>query len=658
MARPNPLLQLLSAAGIGGAVSWLPAAAGSDTASAAHAKYRPDIDGLRAVAVLPVVFYHLNISLFSGGFVGVDVFFVISGYLITSLISAEMHEGTYSITRFYVRRARRIFPALFVMGAVSALFVFLFCLPSEAKRFSSTLAAATLFASNFYFFFTSDYFAPGAEAQPLLHTWSLAVEEQFYIFFPLILWLVRRYLAAREKLVMIALALLSLAISAWLVRVDRTAAFYLLHSRAWELLLGALLAIGTVPAIRSRALANALGIIGLALIVGSVLLYKEQMAFPGLAALAPCVGAALIIHAGKESSLLASRALSLAPVRFIGLISYSLYLWHWPIDVLSRYVAFWYGWDPDLKPHKVVVLALSLVCAILSWHFVEKPFRQRPYRFGSFATLSTSAAVMAALVVLAGAIYPLSQRLWSMPQDAERVLATLDYRPSESQKACFLNPQTNELRYFDQAGCLALSDTKKNWLLLGDSHASDLWAGLSGVNPQVNLMQGTGSGCKPLIDIPGERRCTELMNFLFSDFIPKHHFELILLSARWSPGNIDKLKQTAEALKPYADRVIVLGPRVEYKQDLPWLLTASMLKHDPSLVNRFRLTKQRQTDRLFADQLRQDGIGYISLYSAICPEGQCRVTDQDGLPLAFDYGHLTRSGSLFVAQQIKKSGAL
>jgi hypothetical protein len=238
------------------------------------------------------------------------------------------------------------------------------------------------------------------------------------------------------------------------------------------------------------------------------------------------------------------------------------------------------------------------------------------------------------------------------------VLATLDYRPSESQKACFLNPQTNELRYFDQAGCLALSDTKKNWLLLGDSHASDLWAGLSGVNPQVNLMQGTGSGCKPLIDIPGERRCTELMNFLFSDFIPKHHFELILLSARWSPGNIDKLKQTAEALKPYADRVIVLGPRVEYKQDLPWLLTASMLKHDPSLVNRFRLTKQRQTDRLFADQLRQDGIGYISLYSAICPEGQCRVTDQDGLPLAFDYGHLTRSGSLFVAQQIKKSGAL
>jgi hypothetical protein len=148
------------------------------------------------------------------------------------------------------------------------------------------------------------------------------------------------------------------------------------------------------------------------------------------------------------------------------------------------------------------------------------------------------------------------------------------------------------------------------------------------------------------------------MHFLYTDFIPKHRFDTILVSARWSPGNIGNLRKTAIALKPYAERVVVLGPRVEYKQDLPWLLAASMLKQDPSVVDRFRLGKQKQTDRLFADRLRAYGIGYVSLYRAICPDERCRVTDQDGLPLAFDYGHLTASGSSFVAQQIKRSGAL
>jgi peptidoglycan/LPS O-acetylase OafA/YrhL len=648
--------QLLVVAGIGGGLPWVPAATGAD--ATAHAKYRPDIDGLRAIAVLPVLFYHVGIGLTPGGFVGVDVFFVISGYLITGLISAEMHEGAYSIRNFYVRRARRIFPALFVMCAITAAFVLLFCLPSDAKRFSSSLAAATLFGSNIYFYLTADYFAAAAETQPLLHTWSLAVEEQFYIVFPLILLLVRRYFGQRERQIMLVLALLSLGLSIWLVRTDQASAFYLLHSRAWELLLGGLLALGTFPAIRSRLLAGALGILGLALIAGSVLFYRETMPFPGLAALAPCIGAALLIHTGRDASLVSAQALSLAPVRFIGLISYSLYLWHWPIDVIARYAAFWHGWDPDLKLHKVAVLALSFAAAILSWHFVEKPFRQRPYRLGSTAILSASAATMAILVVVAGLVHPLSTRFWQMPESAERVLATLDYKPTESKGLCFLSPKYNDFRFFDQARCLALSATKENWLLMGDSHAADLWSGLSRANPEINLMQGTGSGCKPLLDIEGERRCNDLMRFLFADFIPKHRLDVILLSARWGTRNISEVRRTANALKPYAGRVVVLGPRVEYKQDLPWLLAASMLKHDPSVVDRSRLGKQEQTDKLFAEQLRQDGIGYVSLYAALCPEGRCQVTDAEGLPLAFDYGHLTASGSTFVAQQIKRSGAL
>jgi peptidoglycan/LPS O-acetylase OafA/YrhL len=656
MPRSPYYRALLSAAGIGGGLTSLPGATASDPA--AHAKYRPDIDGLRAVAILPVLFYHLGTRLAPGGFVGVDVFFVISGYLITSLISAEMHQGTYSITNFYVRRARRIFPALFFMCAVTALFVLLFCLPSDAKRFSSALAAATLFGSNIYFYLTADYFAAAATTQPLLHTWSLAVEEQFYIFFPLILLLVRRYFGRRERLVMVALAALSLGISIWLVRTDQAGAFYLLHARAWELLLGGLLALGVFPAVRSRLLAGALGLAGLALIAGSVLLYNENMPFPGLAALAPCVGAALLIHTGKDSSLLSAQALSLGPVRFIGLISYSLYLWHWPVTVISRYAAFWYGWDPDLKPHKLAVLALSFAAAILSWYFVERPFRQRPYRLGSTAILSASAATMAFLVIAAVIIYPISQRFWQMPQSAERVLATIDYKSGGSQRPCFLGPKNSDFRYFDQAACLRMSDTKPNWLLMGDSHADDLWAGLAGVNPEVNVLHATGSGCKPLLDRGGEQRCIDLMRFLFTDFIPKHRFDVILLSARWGSGNITDVRRTANALKPYAERVVVLGPHVEYKVDLPWLLAASMLKQDPSMVDRARLAKQKQTDALFAEQLRRDGTGYVSLYAALCPEGKCQVNDEQGLPLAFDYGHLTASGSTVVAQRIKRSGAL
>jgi peptidoglycan/LPS O-acetylase OafA/YrhL len=647
---------LLSAAGIRGGLTPLPGATGSD--AAAHAKYRPDIDGLRAVAVVPVLFYHLGISLAPGGFVGVDVFFVISGYLITSLISTEMHQGTYSITNFYVRRARRIFPALFFMCAVTALLVLLFCLPSDAERFSSALAAATLFGSNIYFYLTADYFAAAAETRPLLHTWSLAVEEQFYIFFPLILLLVRRHFGRRERLIMVVLALLSLGASIWLVRTDQAGAFYLLHARAWELLLGGLLALGVFPPIRSRLLAGVLGLVGLALIGGSVLLYRENMPFPGLAALAPCIGAALLIHTGKDASLLTAQALSLAPARFIGLISYSLYLWHWPVAVISRYVAFWYGWDPDLKLHKLAVLALSFAAAVLSWYFVERPFRQRPYRLGSTAILSASAATMAFLVIAAGVVYPLSQRFWQMPHSAERVLTALNYRSPNAKRSCFLSPKNDDFRHFNQAGCLGMSDTKENWLLIGDSHADDLWAGLSGVNPQINLMQGTASGCKPLLDLKGERRCTDLMRFLFTDFIPKHRFDVILLSARWGSGNLADVRRTANALEPYADRVVVVGPHVEYKLDLPWLLAASMLKDDPSVVDRARLAKQGQTDRLFAEQLRRDGVGYVSLYAVLCPAGRCQVTDEEGLPLAFDYGHLTTSGSTLVAQRIKRSGAL
>jgi hypothetical protein len=303
---------------------------------------------------------------------------------------------------------------------------------------------------------------------------------------------------------------------------------------------------------------------------------------------------------------------------------------------------------------------LSFAAAILSWHFVEKPFRQRPYRLGSTAILSASVATMALLVAAAGLMHPLSQRFWQMPDQAQRALAVLETTSLATMRsrACLLRTEAEPFSQFDQAGCLRLSASQPNWLLLGDSHAADLWVGLDAANPQVNILQATATGCMPVMAGGGQRQCLDLMNFLFTDFIPKHRFDAILISARWKSDTVESLARTASALKPYAGRVVVLGPRVEYKRDLPWLLTASMLRHDPSVVDRSRVGKQQSIDRLFADRLRDQGIEYVSLYTAICPGGKCQVTDQDGLPLAFDYGHLTASGSTFVAQQIKRSGAL
>jgi hypothetical protein len=303
------------------------------------------------------------------------------------------------------------------------------------------------------------------------------------------------------------------------------------------------------------------------------------------------------------------------------------------------------------------VLALSLACAVLSWHFVEKPFRRRPYRLGAAPILSASAAVMAVLVVFSATIYPLSERFWDIPADAQRALATLDAHLSGSQSACFLGTKTDDFDRF-KARCLALSDSKKNWLLIGDSHAADLSVGISAANPDVNLLRGTAWGCKPLLSTTGKTRCVDFMRFLFSDFIPRHRFDTILISARWNAAEIDQLRKTAEALKPYAGRIVVIGPHVEYKQDLPWLLAASIMTHDPSVIERFRLLKKERADQTFAKKLRDDGIEYISLYRAICPAERCRVTDQNGLPLAFDYGHLTAGGALYVAEQIKRLGAL
>lgn len=335
--------------------------------------YRKEIDGLRALAVMPVILFHAGFEWFSGGFVGVDVFFVISGYLITGIILEELEAGKFTLAGFYERRARRILPALFFVMLACLPFAWWWMLPFELEAFGESLAAVAVFASNILFWLKTDYFAATAEQIPLLHTWSLAVEEQYYLLFPLFMLLVWRF--AKHWLVglIVLIAILSLGWSEWLWRHSVEANFYLIPGRAWELMLGAL----TTLYLRRNPfpqgpVAQLAGVLGLALLVYAVLFFDDGIPFPGLYALVPTLGTVLLILFATQQSWV-GKLLSCRLLVGVGLISYSAYLWHQPLFVFARMQSL------D-EPGAWLMGALSLAALVLawfSWRFVEKPLRNR-----------------------------------------------------------------------------------------------------------------------------------------------------------------------------------------------------------------------------------------------------------------------------------------
>ena len=335
-------------------------------------KYRAEIDGLRALAVVPVILFHAGFQLFSGGFVGVDVFFVISGYLITTILIEDIETKRFSILNFYERRARRILPALFFITLLCIPFAWMWMLPSQMKDFSQSLVAVSLFASNILFWLESGYFEADAEEKPLLHTWSLAVEEQYYVFFPIFLIFAWRFGKNRVFWVIVVMAAISLALSEWGWRNRATANFYLAPMRAWELLAGSISAfiVQRIGVQKNNALAS----LGLAAIIFSIFAYDESTPFPSVYALVPVLGVVLLVlYADKET--LAAKLLGTRVFVGVGLISYSAYLWHQPLFAFARIRL-------SEHPSELLMLSLSFISitlAYLSWRYVEKPFRDSEF---------------------------------------------------------------------------------------------------------------------------------------------------------------------------------------------------------------------------------------------------------------------------------------
>jgi peptidoglycan/LPS O-acetylase OafA/YrhL len=611
-------------------------------------KHRSDIDGLRAIAVLPVIAFHYGMSRIApGGFVGVDVFFVISGYLITGILYTQMNSGTYSLLNFYERRIRRIFPALFAMFAFCGVSSFALNFPSEAADIGRSIAASIIFLSNVLFFHSSSYFDQKMEFNPVLHTWSLSVEEQFYVGFPLLLLALRPLNHSVRVVLLGGIALASFAYSVWMVQVDSTAAFYLVQFRAWELLIGSLLAIGAIPSIKRQGYAEGLGIVGLTMIGASVVFISKETPFPGLAALLPCIGTGAILHSGAGASTWVGSLLSWRPIRFIGQISYSLYLWHWPLWVFYRLDHVPNNWS------KLGLMGACSLMAFLSWRFIERPFRtQGDYRTAR-QTVKIACSVMITGITVALLLAPVSASLWKDLDRIERTLAYTSYDADGVMRngTCFLTSGFNDFAFYRKDKCLKLKPHQRNFLLIGDSHAAHLWPGLIANHPEINFLQATASGCKPVVGTTGDKRCTDLIEFILRDFLPHHHIEGIILSARWASSDVSSVKATTAMLHAYAEQIAVFGPIVEYDQALPRILAKAAKSNEVSFASKYREFDQAKTDRLLDTALQGTDTKYFSVYRALC-SSQCVVRADGNVPLQFDYGHLTREGSVFLMSKL------
>lgn len=613
-------------------------------------KYRTDIDGLRALAILPVVLFHCGFSrLAPGGFVGVDVFFVISGYLITRIVYTDISNGNYSILDFYKRRILRIFPAL--------LAVFMFCwmaaialfFKSELNQLGKSIAASAVFASNIYFFTQSGYFFGNLDRNPLLHTWSLSVEEQFYILMPVVLLLLRGAKARTVFILLTGLALASFVLSWQQLTVDRSAAFYLLPSRGWEILLGSLLAMGAVRQLNSRIFSEYLCILGLMLIIGSVLLLSPLAPFPGPGALAACLGTAAVLYAGVEHRTTVYRLLSLRPARYIGLVSYSLYIWHWPIIVFVETV------HPITRDReRLAVVVLCFIVAAFSERFIERPFR-RPYKFATRTTVGFGVASIAAMIALATLLNPVGQMLIRAAPEADRMLAyeAFDNEALMRSDSCFLTPRSISRTEFQTDTCMKLSQDKKNYLIIGDSHAAHLYAGLSEAHPRINFLQATAAGCHPVLapNAWGIRRCNELINHVLNKFVPTTHLDGVVLSAEWGREELVDLQETVHYLKRYVGDVVIAGPSPEYDMTLPRILALALRDgHDPEeFARQHRKSYPQETDAYLSNIVFPEGSRYVSVYRILCPS-ECILTLK-GDPILFDRDHLMHAGSVFVGQQ-------
>ena len=632
-----------------------------------RAVYRADIDGLRALAVLGVVLFHFRLFGIDGGFVGVDVFFVISGYLITGMIAGEIERREFSFLQFYNRRIRRIFPALYVVLLATLAVGIAVLLPSDLLYLAKGEAATILFASNVFYWKTTTYFGHEQTLNAVLHTWSLAVEEQFYIVFPLFLILCYRFLRKHVRLVLAISAAASFAVCVAAQDKHATATFYLAPFRAWELMAGALLAVDAVRAPTVRWQRETIALVGLALIAYALRYTRPGVTFPGWEAAISVVGSALVIHAGRGGGSWVRRLLESRVLVYIGLISYSLYLWHWPILIFSSFLA---DWHLSIVARAALVLVAIGVSA-LSYHFVERPIRfarrdASPGRVVLVALL-TSAIVMTAVVAC------IAER--GLRARFPAAVDTLDEERAPTIPFIECADRLPGAGSFQELCTMGAKGTAPSFILWGDSHALSWYPAMNEVLRKhgVAAVFASLSSCPPLLGIvnPSQPDCRAYNDRIADALHASATVSNVIIVASWASyasdtgryaledagGTVGNARVFAPALSATVARLLqdgkavwLLGPTPHMPFDVPFAMAEATARGQPLPATGTRASLEEElapfVDAVAA--LPESPRLFVSEPSQwLCGEAGCAY-EQGGLPLYRDDGHLNVRGMSYL----------
>ncbi|MEY8096907.1 acyltransferase family protein [Falsihalocynthiibacter sp. S25ZX9] len=616
--------------------------------------YRADIDGLRAVAVTAVILYHLERSFIPGGYFGVDMFFVLSGYLITGIIWSEIRADSFSLSHFYERRIRRIMPALLLFLIVITVFASIILLPSDLANYGKSVLATLTFSANVYFWRDTNYFSSSAEEKPLLHLWSLGVEEQFYILFPLILWFLARYRDRTVVAILSCLIAVSLACHIFLTLIGGSSpAFFLLPSRAWEMGAGSLLAICHVGKPGTKT-ANITGVFGLGIILYSF------FGPPLVIAQAPdstltVVGTVLLIWTGRSDISAINRLLSLKPIVFIGLLSYALYLWHWPIISLAKYYLL-----RDLTlMESLAALILTGTAAALSWRYVEQPFRSTKLPFSKVGTITATSVVLLGGIALSLTLasgFP--QRLNKEAGVINAAVGTnfrcalQDYFPYGEGRACVLN--------LDGYGV-----QEAEVILLGNSHAqmyAPVWKTILEAGHTRGFLVPQ-NGCLPTVSANIGMECLQSAQRILDEIATHTSAKIVILSMTWkygpsglvdasgtildNTGNaalIAAIDDLVKALESFDKTVILVGPIAVPGVDIASitgreLAYGRILSLPPSLPKHAFL---EQYDPVFAHFSNRDDLLFVRPDSVLCDDAACYYI-RDEVSYFADSNHLAEA---------------
>ena len=614
--------------------------------------YRPEIDGLRSIAVLPVILFHAGITIFSGGYIGVDVFFVISGYLITLMIISETENDQFSLMLFYERRIRRIIPALFFVMLVCLPFAWFMMMPYELKNFSQSLVAVVFFASNILFWQESNYFEPESDQKPFLHTWSLAVEEQFYIFFPLLIIVFWRFGKQKNLLLLMLIASVSLIFSDFQSKTDPQANFYLTPSRVWELLFGSMVAIYISD--KGIIKNNFLSLMGLSLIIFSIFFFDENTRFPSFLALIPVIGTCMVIMFSHQETLTARILSSSAPVQ-IGLISYSAYLWHQPIFAFARIRSFDH---PSILLMSILAVA-SLVLAFFSWKHVEAPFRNKDkFSKKTIFSLFTFFSVFILALGLSGhfsnGFYDLKTS--SIKEENRLFLFDRNIKFSERNKYWKTNLKDSDREFNDKQ--------LNNILILGDSVGRDFY--ISAISSELlknsyefryvdfddqcmnlnSMSSNSDFNCEKILDQLHKRNLLNDAN-------------TIILSAHWEKTSWKNPVILAKELSRQAEIKIIGSFKVADISSIA--MYSAQKEHSYEDMKEFSF-KTIGGDYKYSKRIQEDVKGIDNVYyhdklNIFCysNEEKCDFFDKkEGFPLIWDNMHITLEGREVFSKWIQK----